>query len=162
MERRGITHTAYLLLGGNLGDRAFYVNSAVASLATLGHITAASSLMETEPWGFTEPVPFFLNQVICLETILEPECLLLECQAIEKKLGRKRNQTPGPRTYQSRTIDIDILLYDRLHYTSSTLQIPHPRIQERPFSVALLEEVLPKTLSLNDFLTIEHDTRRTL
>ncbi|MFY9364233.1 MAG: 2-amino-4-hydroxy-6-hydroxymethyldihydropteridine diphosphokinase, partial [Bacteroidales bacterium] len=57
----------------------------------------------------------------------------------------------GKRTYSSRLIDIDILLYDRLQYRSPTLTVPHPRLRERPFAMALLQEILPKDISLQDF-----------
>lgn len=169
-------HTAYLLLGSNLGNKDALLQQAIEKLARLGTITALSQRKETAPWGFTEDVPVFLNQALRLQTSLEPEDLLAACQAIEKELGRDReaeaasagtgvaasaaqhkapaageNGGLGKRTYSSRLIDIDILLYDRLQYRSPTLTVPHPRLPERPFAMALLQEILPKDISLQDF-----------
>ncbi len=140
MQTTGGRHTAYLLLGGNLGDRAAWLQRAVECLGRVGAVTKASAVQETEPWGFDHPVPEFLNQVVCLETSLDPEALLQECLRIERELGRERPQDGG---YASRNIDIDILLYDTLRRNSPTLVLPHPRLKERPFALELLAQVLP-------------------
>ncbi len=158
-------HTAYLLLGSNLGNKDVLLQQAIEKLARLGTITALSQRTETAPWGFTEDVPPFLNQAIRLQTSLQPEALLAACQAIEKELGRDRAAEAtqakvqeadryrglGKRVYYSRLIDIDILLYDHLQYHSPTLTVPHPRLLERPFAIDLLQEILPKDISLQDF-----------
>ncbi len=185
-NEEALSHTAYLLLGSNLGNRNELLQQALDSMGTLGNVTALSQRKETAPWGFAEDVPPFLNQVVCLQTALQPEPLLTACQTIENELGRDReaeviqtgatsagtssarsaklapttqfkaqgvssSRDLGKRTYYSRSIDIDILLYDRLHYSSPTLTIPHPRLLERPFAVELLQEILPKDISLQDF-----------
>lgn len=130
---------AYLLLGSNLGDRALWLQKAVERLGRTGVVTNASAVEETEPWGFDHPVPAFLNQVVCVETALEPEELLQQCLNIEAELGRERPQSGG---YASRNIDIDILLYDSITWNSPTLTLPHPRLKERPFALDLLAQVL--------------------
>jgi len=149
-------HTAYLLLGSNMGNREKLLQQALEALRHLGAVVAVSVMKETEPWGFEEEVPAFLNQAVCLQTALEPEVLLTECLGIEKKLGRERSwenshYKDGVRTYSSRLIDIDILLYDFIQYNSKQLTIPHPRLKERPFAMGLLQEILPKNISLQDF-----------
>ena len=164
-NEEALSHTAYLLLGSNLGNRNELLQQALDSMGTLGTVTALSQRKETAPWGFAEDVPPFLNQVVCLQTELQPEPLLTACQAIENELGRDREAEAarskaqradtsrglGKRTYYSRLIDIDILLYDRLQYSSPTLTIPHPGLLERPFAIELLQEILPKDISLQDF-----------
>ncbi len=148
-------HTAYLLLGGNMENRDKVLQQALDALRDLGRITAVSARKETEPWGFTKPVNSFLNQAVCLETELNPELLMEKCLEIEHNLGRIRKQTvypeDSPKSYESRLIDIDILLYDRVKINTKTLILPHPRLKERPFAMELLEEILPKNLSLEDF-----------
>jgi len=128
-------------------NREKMLQQALDSLQELGRITSVSIQKETEPWGFETPVNDFLNQAVCLETELSPEELMEKCLDIEKKLGRVRNKT----SYESRLIDIDILLYDRVKMNTKNLVLPHPRLKERPFAIELLKEILPKNLSLEDF-----------
>ena len=148
-------HKAYLLLGSNMGDRALMLERALEELGKIGRITAMSARKETEPWGFEEPVTSFLNQAVCLETALDPEKFMEQCLEIERVLGRKREKLQPPstekKTYYSRLIDIDILLYDNLKLNTKQLILPHPRLRERPFAMELLREILPKNLSLKDF-----------
>jgi len=148
-------HTAYLLLGGNMENRDRILQQALDALHELGRIIAVSGRIETEPWGFSKPVNSFLNQAVCLETDLDAEVLMEKCLDIEKKLGRIRKEesfSPDtPKSYESRLIDIDILLYDRIKTHTKNLVLPHPRLKERPFAIELLEEILPKNLSLEDF-----------
>jgi 2-amino-4-hydroxy-6-hydroxymethyldihydropteridine diphosphokinase len=148
-------HTAYLLLGGNMENRDGMLQQALDSLRELGRIRTVSTRKETEPWGFNRPVNAFLNQAVCLETELGPEMLMEKCLEIEKKLGRIRegsSDSPGTaKSYESRLIDIDILLYDRIKKNTNNLILPHPHLKERPFAIELLEEILPKNLSLEDF-----------
>ncbi|MFA5443442.1 MAG: 2-amino-4-hydroxy-6-hydroxymethyldihydropteridine diphosphokinase [Bacteroidales bacterium] len=148
-------HIAYLLLGGNLENRDRMLQQALDFLRELGQIRSVSKRKETEPWGFTRPVNGFLNQAVCLETELSPEMLLEKCLDIEKKLGRvriKSSSSPDmPKSYESRLIDIDILLYDKIKRNTNNLILPHPRLKERPFAIELLKEILPKNLSLEDF-----------
>jgi len=148
-------HTAYLLLGGNMENRDRILQQALDALHELGRIIAVSGRIETEPWGFSKPVNSFLNQAVCLETELDAEVLMEKCLDIEKKLGRIRKEESfspeTPKSYESRLIDIDILLYDRIKTHTKNLVLPHPRLKERPFAIELLEEILPKNLSLKDF-----------
>jgi 2-amino-4-hydroxy-6-hydroxymethyldihydropteridine diphosphokinase len=131
-------HTAFLLIGGNLGDRFKNLQTAAQLVEEhCGDIISLSSVYETEAWGFTDQPPF-LNQVLVLETEMEPEALMRELLSIEKELGRIREHKMGPRH-----IDIDILLLDDMTWVSASLTIPHPSLHLRRFAVIPLNEVAP-------------------
>ncbi len=133
---------AYLLLGGNQGNRERMLETAVTYLLNRsGNLLVHSSIYETQPWG-GEKQPFFLNQIVCIETDLSPEELLDEIHAIELQMGRTRNGKP----FQPRIIDIDILLYDQLVYHSDRLTIPHPLLHRRAFSLMPLMEIAPEMI----------------
>ncbi|MBT2557132.1 2-amino-4-hydroxy-6-hydroxymethyldihydropteridine diphosphokinase [Hymenobacter sp. ISL-91] len=128
--------TAYLLLGSNLGNRAATLQAAVAELGRMaGSVTAASGLYETAAWGLTEQ-PAFLNQALEVQTSLSPAQLLAACLAAEQRAGRQRLVRWG-----SRTLDVDILLYDDLVLDTPALQLPHPRLPERRFALLPLAEI---------------------
>jgi 2-amino-4-hydroxy-6-hydroxymethyldihydropteridine diphosphokinase len=132
-------NTAYLLIGGNLGDRAAYLAEAVTQIsARCGRVTNTSSLYETAAWGNTNQ-PAFYNQAICVETILEPETLLERLLTIEIEMGRVREEKYGPRT-----IDLDILMIDDKVLDTPTLTIPHPQLQNRRFALLPLVEIAPE------------------
>lgn len=103
-------------------------------------LVKSSSIYETEAWGMKD-APAFLNQILVLEAIKSPEEALRDCLATELYLGRSRKGTDVG--YMNRTIDIDILYYDSIVIKNSTLEIPHPRIQDRRFTLEPLVEVLP-------------------
>ena len=127
---------AWLALGSNLGDRAGYLRSARAALEREGiRILSASTVLETEPVGVTEQ-PTFLNQVLAVETELQPRSLLDAVKRLERELGR----SPGPR-WGPREIDIDILRYDERAVDEPGLRIPHPELGNRPFLQRLLAEI---------------------
>ena len=132
-------HSAILLIGSNIGKREENLAHAIHRIEEkIGVIQLHSSVYETEPWGF-ESVQNFYNQCISLLTSLTPSALLTEIQSIEKESGRER--VIGK--YTDRTIDIDILFYDNLVFTNAELTIPHPRIEERKFTLVPLLEILP-------------------
>jgi 2-amino-4-hydroxy-6-hydroxymethyldihydropteridine diphosphokinase len=131
---------AFVALGSNLGDRAANLKRARDAMAAGPlRIDAASSVYETEPWG---PVPQgpYLNQVVRGATELAPRALLAALHTIETELGRRRKREVrfGPRT-----IDLDILVYGELSLAEPDLEIPHPRILERPFVLVPLAEIAP-------------------
>ena len=98
---------------------------------------ATSTEEETEPVGVTEQ-PRFLNQVISVDTDLEPVALLRLCKQIEAEAGRK----PGPR-WGPRPLDVDILLYGELVLEMPELVIPHPELAHREFVLRELLEIAP-------------------
>ena len=132
-----MTHKAYLLTGGNLGNRVQHLEAALNLIATrIGTVKAASPVFETAPWGFTHESPF-LNQALLVETALEPGKLMEEILDIEKSMGRVREGDQ----WRERIIDIDILFYDDLITGGKELQIPHPRLHQRRFVLEPLASI---------------------
>ncbi len=130
-------HTVYLALGSNLGDRAENLKEAIASLSPQMVIKAKSHVYETPPWGY-EDQPKFLNQVLKVQTYLEPEPLLKHIKRLETALGRKASFRNGPRS-----IDMDILFYDDLVLNTPILTVPHPRLHERGFVLLPMMDIAP-------------------
>jgi len=129
---------AYLALGSNLGNRAGFLAAARDRLAAAGvRILRSSEVRETAPIGVRDQ-PDFLNQVLEVETNLDPDALLDVCQGLERALGR----TPAAR-WGPREIDVDILLYEDRRLGTDRLTIPHPGIGQRRFLLALLSELEP-------------------
>lgn len=124
---------AILALGGNLGNPREQINEATDALdkAQGIRVTARSPLVEsfavTEA-GIDETAPRYLNGVVEVETTLEPEELLAKTRELEQAAGRTREKRWGPRT-----LDIDIIAYDRIELKTESLTIPHPRAHERAF-----------------------------
>jgi 2-amino-4-hydroxy-6-hydroxymethyldihydropteridine diphosphokinase len=126
----------WLALGSNLGDRGRYLATARTRLSEAGvAVVRQSRVKETEPVGVTDQ-PRFLNQVLEVETSLEPRALLETVKRIEDQVGRVQRQRWGPRE-----IDIDILRYNGRRVDEPGLRIPHPELPNRPFLLDLLEEV---------------------
>lgn len=144
------SHKVYLSLGSNLGDRHALLEQAIDLLQQrVGHITAVSSFLETEPWGFDSPNTF-LNAAVRLTTLLSPLQLLLVTQQIERGMGRAYKSDPLQPQYHDRPIDIDILMYDDLELDEAyevdgqilRLTLPHPHMLERDFVMIPLREIL--------------------
>ncbi len=130
--------TVYLALGSNLGDRRANLASALERLATADlRIVRVSSIYETAPRDVLDQ-PWFLNQVVEVETSLFPRQLLARTQKIERALGRKRAQPKGPRV-----IDLDILLFGDAIINTPDLEVPHPRMLDRRFVLEPLAELAP-------------------
>jgi 2-amino-4-hydroxy-6-hydroxymethyldihydropteridine diphosphokinase len=133
------THTVYLSLGSNLGDRAAQIEKALSRLGEkCVRIVKRSSFYETEPVEFLDQ-GWFLNIVVEAEAELTPSELLNVILDVEKELGRERIIKSGPRT-----IDIDILLFDANTIHTEELEIPHPRMTERKFVLVPIAEIAPE------------------
>jgi 2-amino-4-hydroxy-6-hydroxymethyldihydropteridine diphosphokinase len=132
-----MVENVFIGTGSNLGDRLGALRTAALLLEPEAHVVQASSVYETPPWGFKDQ-PMFLNQVLQVETELDPPALLALLKRIEKKLGRQATFQYGPRA-----IDMDILFYDDLIYSTDALQIPHPLAAERAFVLMPLLEIAP-------------------
>lgn len=131
---------AFLLIGGNLGDRFGFLSKAKdAIVASIGSIVKRSSVYETAPWGF-QSEQNFLNEVILISTTLSPRMLLEHCLKIEKDLGRVRFSNQ----YSSRTMDIDILFYNEELIEESDLIIPHEKLHQRRFTLEPMAELEPE------------------
>lgn len=132
---------AYLLLGGNTGNRTAFLEAARTKLAEIcGPVTRVSAIYETAAWG-RENQPSFLNQVLCIQTTLSAIALLNAVLDIEQQLGRVREEKYAPRT-----IDIDILLFNRDIIEQPALIVPHPEMQRRRFVLAPLAEIAPRVV----------------
>jgi 2-amino-4-hydroxy-6-hydroxymethyldihydropteridine diphosphokinase len=154
--------TCYLSLGSNLGDKEATLSFAVEQLEQLGQVSAMSSYYLTEPWGY-QSENLFLNQVVSLETELEPHALLKSFQYIEKEAGR----LPVTSTYYSdRPLDIDLLLCDKRIISDDILTIPHPKLHLRQFVLVPLIEIAPLLLhpllhqTMEQLLEICRDTTK--
>ncbi|WAM31627.1 2-amino-4-hydroxy-6-hydroxymethyldihydropteridine diphosphokinase [Caldicellulosiruptor naganoensis] len=126
-----------LALGSNLGDRQRNIETAIEYLKEKVDIKKVSTIIETEPYGYTQQ-PKFLNCCLMGKTCLSPFELLEFVLSIEKKMGRERLFKWGPRN-----IDIDILFYNSLVIDEENLKIPHPEIQKREFVLLPLSEIAP-------------------
>jgi 2-amino-4-hydroxy-6-hydroxymethyldihydropteridine diphosphokinase len=129
----------FLLLGSNLGNREEVLQKAVSSLERNGIIVIKkSSVYETAAWGKTNQQAF-LNQVLKVETELNVHKLLELILEIEIQLGRVRKEKWG-----ERLIDIDILYFHDKIYKEDGLEIPHPGIPYRRFTLIPLVELCPQ------------------
>jgi 2-amino-4-hydroxy-6-hydroxymethyldihydropteridine diphosphokinase len=128
----------FISLGGNLGNTLeIFKNSYPEIEKKIGCITAFSKIYQTAAWGKTDQADF-LNQVISLETDLNPEKIMSELLDIESVLGRRRNEIWGPRI-----LDLDILFIENLVLSSENLDIPHPQIPHRRFVLIPMAEIAP-------------------
>jgi 2-amino-4-hydroxy-6-hydroxymethyldihydropteridine diphosphokinase len=150
---------AYILLGSNLGNRSGFLKAAIKAIEKqCGIVLKKSSIYETEPWGVIQQ-PSYLNQVIEINTLLEPEQLLQVLLAIETQLGRIRTTR-----FAERTIDIDILFINDSIIESTTLTVPHPAMSQRRFVLLPLHEIAPELihpitrLSITEMLECCSDT----
>lgn len=129
---------AYLLTGGNAGDRLANLQQARDKIQKVaGAVLKESAIYETAAWGLTAQNAF-LNQALLVSTSLEAEELLKTLLLTEQELGRKRIEKMGPRT-----IDIDILFYKNEIISSAALTVPHPEIANRRFVLIPLNEIAP-------------------
>ena len=128
----------YLLIGGNIGDRLYFLREAIRLIShKCGSISRSSAVYETAAWG-KEDQPAFLNQVLIIQTQMEPSVLMAVILEIEQEMGRLRRERNG-----ERNIDIDILYYENDVVELQDLIIPHPRIYMRKFALIPLVELNP-------------------
>jgi 2-amino-4-hydroxy-6-hydroxymethyldihydropteridine diphosphokinase len=131
-------NTAYLLIGGNLGDRKQNLAQAISLINDqCGLVITSSSIYETAAWGKTDQ-PSFLNQALKISTRLNARQLIRRILRIEKNMGRIRAEKLGPRI-----IDIDIIFFEGEIHNLRFLQVPHPQMQHRKFVLMPLVEINP-------------------
>ena len=133
----GMSRTAAIALGSNLGDRAVHLAYAVARLKSLLSDVAVSTSIENPP-EHGVPGPPFLNGVLVGRTDLSARALLAILLEIEKERGRERGEVGAPRT-----LDLDLVLLGDLVLDEPGLQVPHPRFRTRTFVLGPLAEVAP-------------------
>lgn len=126
----------FLSLGSNLQSPVRQLRQCHANLRSLPQtvILRRGRIDRTPPWGFTRQ-PDFYNQILIIETRLQPHRLLSLTQQIEAHQGRVRKKRWGPRT-----LDIDLLTYANRRLNSPKLSLPHPRMTEREFITRPLRE----------------------
>lgn len=130
---------AYLSLGSNKGDRIGYVQQAASLIGMDEKITIVrtSAFYESEPWNMNTK-NWFVNAVVEIKTQYSPQELLAACQRVERQLGR----TPVEKgQYQDRTIDIDILFYNKEIINEENLTIPHKYVHLRAFTLVPMMEL---------------------
>ncbi len=131
-------NNAYLLIGGNEGNRTDYLDQARSYIEKdCGAILQQSALYETAAWGKSDQAAF-LNQALLIETSQDAMILMKMILQIEKKMGRTRMEKYGPRI-----IDIDILFFNRDVIKEEGLSIPHPEMQNRRFVLEPMNEIAP-------------------
>ena len=133
----------YVAMGSNLGDRDAHLAAGLAALrATAGvEVVAVSPLYETDPVGPPPQGPY-LNGAIELATTLPPDTLLERLLEIEISQGRTR----GSDRNAPRTLDLDLLLYGDRKLAAPGLEVPHPRLADRPFVLEPLCDLAPNLI----------------
>ncbi|MBO6015784.1 MAG: 2-amino-4-hydroxy-6-hydroxymethyldihydropteridine diphosphokinase [Lachnospiraceae bacterium] len=136
---RRMWHTVYIGLGSNMGNRKQYIQSGIDALEDNHYcrVINVSEMIETKPYGYLEQDDF-INGVVKIETLLSPQILLDLLHKIEDDQGRERLIHWGPRT-----LDMDILFFDRKIIDTPTLHIPHIDMPNREFVLAPLCELAP-------------------
>jgi 2-amino-4-hydroxy-6-hydroxymethyldihydropteridine diphosphokinase len=114
-----------------------------------GQVSNQSGVYLSKSWGVDQQRDYY-NQVLLLSTTWSPVELLDCILEIESNLGRVREKK-----WASRIIDIDILFYKQSVIDLPGLQIPHPRIAERNFTLVPLMEIAPLLVHPALGITIE-------
>jgi 2-amino-4-hydroxy-6-hydroxymethyldihydropteridine diphosphokinase len=131
----------FIGLGTNLGDRAKNLSIAISQIELIvGKSVVQSSIYISAPLGFKAETDFF-NQVVSIESDLEPRDLLAKLKLIESQMGRRKTKESG---YESRIIDLDIVDYKGHVYHFDDLAIPHAQMHLRDFVLLPLAEIEPE------------------
>lgn len=135
-----LTRHAVIALGGNQGNVAASMRSAIAAIDGLDgtQVTGVSPLYRTAAWGMAEGTPDFRNAVVEVSTTQRPEELLSALQSIEAVHGRTRESH-----WASRPIDLDIIDFEGEARDDPQLTLPHPRAWQRAFVLAPWHELDP-------------------
>ena len=132
-----LSNSVVISLGTNLGNKLYNLEQAIFLLSNHFLIEKQSKIYQSEPWGF-KSTNDFLNMGLQLKSDLPPLEMLSLLKNIEFSMGRKPKHK---KEFTDRVIDIDILLFNDLLFSSKTLVIPHPRILERKFVILLLKDI---------------------
>ncbi|MFN0214806.1 MAG: 2-amino-4-hydroxy-6-hydroxymethyldihydropteridine diphosphokinase [Saprospiraceae bacterium] len=129
----------FLGLGSNVGNRGSNLHAAIALIEkNIGKVAKKSHVYETQPWGEPNQEPFY-NQVLMINTTLDPREILDKISRLERELGREKKEKWGPRI-----IDIDILFYGKRVIRDKGLEIPHPDLHKRAFVLVPMMEIAPE------------------
>ena len=131
------TKTVYIGLGSNLGDRFKNLQLAIDQIhLRLGFIDRISKVYKSPALGFEGEE--FLNACIAVHTSHKPNVIMKELLHIEKDLGRNRGKK---KEYNSRTIDLDIILFEDAVVDTKSLKIPHPEMHKRKFVLLPMHDI---------------------
>lgn len=142
------TQKFYIALGSNTGDKFKHLQAAINAIhKRIGTIRLVSKVYKTPALGFNTQVEDFYNACLVLETTIKPALVLKKLLAIETSLGRQITTT---NTYQSRTIDLDVLLItindEPVIIDTKALQVPHPELHKRRFVLKPLQALASKII----------------
>jgi 2-amino-4-hydroxy-6-hydroxymethyldihydropteridine diphosphokinase len=144
-------------LGSNLGDSAQTLEQAVDLLVQAGlQEPVISALYTSEPVGCVPGTPPFINAALIARWPKSARDLLEACQRIERELGRPAQHS----SQESRTIDLDILLFGQTVLQDAELTIPHPRLGQRRFVLVPLAEIAPDWQIPTTGLTVRESLAR--
>lgn len=134
-------HKVILLLGSNIGDKKNNLDTALERLKEVGDILQNSEYLTSEAVEFVSSNNF-CNIATIIFTHFSPIQLLNKIKKIEIEMGRL-NDSKISGGYTDRIIDIDIIKYNELKFTSERLEIPHKKhLFEREFSKILLKKFI--------------------
>ncbi|MBO5780317.1 MAG: 2-amino-4-hydroxy-6-hydroxymethyldihydropteridine diphosphokinase [Muribaculaceae bacterium] len=155
----------HINIGSNLGNRREYIQQAVVHLRRLALLNPnanfrQSSIVESEPWGYSSPYTY-LNIGVSFDTDIDALELLHSMQAIEQALGSQSHRKADG-TYADRVVDIDIIAYGHTVVDTPELTLPHPRSELRDFVMIPLREIDPDLADfVEEFARQNHCDNRT-
>ncbi|OUL60259.1 2-amino-4-hydroxy-6-hydroxymethyldihydropteridine diphosphokinase [Flavobacterium sp. AJR] len=130
-------HQVVLSLGSNQGNRLENIENCINLIhQEIGTVVQVSRLYETPAWGFESDA--FYNCALVLHTNTSAQKILNQVLKVEKQLGRIRSEQQG---YQSRLIDIDVIIFEDEVIDTDKLQIPHPLMQNRNFVLLPIQDL---------------------
>ena len=132
-------HKAYIAFGSNMGESGAYIADAIKKLSADDkcNILKVSDTIRTKPYGGVKQADFY-NGVLEMDTLYLPGELLDKLHKLEQEAGRERKVHWGPRT-----LDLDIIFYDKLVYEDDRLCIPHMDMQNRDFVLKPMVQIAP-------------------
>lgn len=130
-------HQVVLSIGSNQGNRLENIKSCINLIhQEVGTVIRVSKLYETPAWGFESDA--FYNCALLLHTTSSAQKILSQVLKVEKQLGRIRLNQEG---YQSRIIDVDVIVFDDEIIETEKLHIPHPLMQNRNFVLLPMQDL---------------------
>ena len=152
-ERENNFRELYIGIGSNLGKPIKNVNNAIDHLSKLDVFDSIkiSSFYESLPMGPSNQNNY-INAAAMFKSSESPEDILISLKDIELSMGRKKSKV----RWSERIIDLDIILYGDLVYSSDTLTIPHINACERAFVLLPVLDIDPNIIIPNKGLSLIH------
>lgn len=129
----------YANIGSNLGNKRRHIEKALHLIGEIFGYYCVSEIVESEPWGFNS-TNSFINIGVAFKSELHPEEILKLLQSVEREVSGVAHRDENG-NYKDREVDIDIMAIDNIRYSSATLQLPHPHLNERTFFIIPLKEL---------------------